>query len=271
MTISTYDLCWQGFSDCFTSAFKNLAEDDIFSDITLICEQNMKLKVHKVIISACSSFFRRILLDLPSSHLFLYVDGVTFEDLKGVINFIYSGRAVVEKENLDKFMNVCEKLEIVGLPEKAKDINDTIEAENEKIDEADTTSDLASVDKSETTDEVSSLSEANEGILEFKYTTEMFKGERTFICEFCYKIFHSKSHLKGHFENKHLNIRYPCSKCDYTTGDKSNLTKHEKSKHDKLKRHQCNFCNYKCFARGDLRSHVKKKHSERASIKRENQ
>ena len=111
-----------------------------------------------------------------------------------------------------------------------------------------------------------STSIANEKNIEFKFTTTVINGVRKFQCKFCSKISKEKNRLRMHFEDKHLNIKYPCTRCDYTTGDRKVLSKHEKFKHDKIKRHECGFCGYRCFAKADLRRHIECRHIESLSI-----
>ena len=45
----------------------------------------------KVIISACSPFFRNVLRQNPHQHPLLYMRGVNFTDLQSVLTFMYQG------------------------------------------------------------------------------------------------------------------------------------------------------------------------------------
>ena len=42
---------WKGYSSSNTT-FQNLYEDQDFTDVTLVCEDNARLEVHKVIVSS---------------------------------------------------------------------------------------------------------------------------------------------------------------------------------------------------------------------------
>ena len=44
----------------------------------------------KVIISACSPFFRNVLRQNPHQHPLLYMKGVRYTDLQSVLNFMYN-------------------------------------------------------------------------------------------------------------------------------------------------------------------------------------
>jgi hypothetical protein len=271
MEISSYNLSWQGFTNCFTTAFKNLKEDGNFSDITLVCDQNKQLKVHKIIIGACSSFFRNILVGLPAGHLYFYVDGVTFEDLKAAINFMYIGHTEVEKDNLDNFIKVCKKLEIEGLSEpniatnaeeKVSPGKKITKEEKETACEVDI-NDMFEKDLDDTEifeNKVKVEVEDEATVPDFKYKKAVIDGERKFICTTCDYTSTYKAHLKNHFQSKHLHIKYPCDQCNYSSGHTSDLAKHKRFKHDQHRAHQCEDCDYKAFDRSGLKNHVMRKH-----------
>ena len=52
-------LRWNDFESNISSAFKELREDKDFFDVTLACEDD-QLQAHKVILSACSDYFRDV-------------------------------------------------------------------------------------------------------------------------------------------------------------------------------------------------------------------
>ena len=79
----------------------------------------MKLSIHKVILSACSPFFRSVLRrNQPASQqgsLVLYLKGVTYRDMESVLNFMYHGEVNVAQEDLNSFLAVAEDLQVKGL------------------------------------------------------------------------------------------------------------------------------------------------------------
>lgn len=88
-----------------------------FVDVTLVCE-NEQINAHKVIISACSPFFRNILTRNPHKNPLVYLKGVHMTDMKSVLDFMYHGEVSVSQENLNKFLSVAEELEVKGLTQK---------------------------------------------------------------------------------------------------------------------------------------------------------
>lgn len=53
-------LRWNNFHTNITSAFESLRDDEDFVDITLACE-GRQIKAHKMVLSACSPYFRSLL------------------------------------------------------------------------------------------------------------------------------------------------------------------------------------------------------------------
>ena len=51
-------LRWNDFEKNIISSFKDIKDDEDFLDVTIACDGN-QIKAHKVILSACSPFFRK--------------------------------------------------------------------------------------------------------------------------------------------------------------------------------------------------------------------
>jgi len=107
-------LRWNDFESNISSAFKELRDDKDFFDVTLACGDE-EIRAHKVILSACSTFFRNVLRRNPHHHPFMYLKGVRFVDLQAVLNFMYHGEVNVAQEELNSFLAVAEDLRVKGL------------------------------------------------------------------------------------------------------------------------------------------------------------
>lgn len=53
-------LRWNNYQNNITAAFENLRGDEDFIDVTLACD-GKTLKAHKVVLSACSPYFKELL------------------------------------------------------------------------------------------------------------------------------------------------------------------------------------------------------------------
>eukprot|EP00091_Calanus_sinicus_P008997 TRINITY_DN21338_c0_g1_i1.p1 TRINITY_DN21338_c0_g1~~TRINITY_DN21338_c0_g1_i1.p1 ORF type:complete len:114 (-),score=20.08 TRINITY_DN21338_c0_g1_i1:195-536(-) len=82
-------LRWNDFESNISVAFREIRDEKDFFDITLSCGQR-QIQAHKLILSACSPFFRTVLKQNHHQHPLLYLKGVEFSDLQSVLNFMYS-------------------------------------------------------------------------------------------------------------------------------------------------------------------------------------
>jgi len=114
MSSEKFCLRWNDFEKNISSAFKDIREDKEFFDITLACEDE-QLQAHKLILSACSPFFKGVLRRNQHQHPLLYLKGVTFRDMEAVLNFMYHGEVNVAQEDLNSFLQVAEDLRVKGL------------------------------------------------------------------------------------------------------------------------------------------------------------
>jgi len=121
MAASNEKFClrWNDFENNINSAFKELREQKDFFDVTLACDDK-QIEAHKVILSACSPFFKTILRRNPHQHPLLYLHGVTYTDLQSVLSFMYHGEVSVAQEELNSFLAVAENLKVKGLTQQTK-------------------------------------------------------------------------------------------------------------------------------------------------------
>jgi len=98
----------------YRDGFRELREAEELLDVTLACEDDT-LDVHKVVMSASSPFFRKVLSKTKQSHPFIYMKGIKFEYLKVIVDFVYKGEAFIVAEELDNFLEAAQELQITGL------------------------------------------------------------------------------------------------------------------------------------------------------------
>jgi len=114
-----YCLRWNDFETNISTAFRELRDEKDFFDVTLACDDN-QVQAHKVILSACSPFFRTVLRRNPHQHPLLYLRGVKYNELVNVLNFMYQGEVNVAQEELNDFLGVAEDLRVKGLTQGNK-------------------------------------------------------------------------------------------------------------------------------------------------------
>ncbi|XP_076055819.1 uncharacterized protein LOC143033965 isoform X4 [Oratosquilla oratoria] len=112
-------LRWNNFHTNITSAFESLRDDEDFVDITLACE-GRQIKAHKMVLSACSPYFRSLLKGNPCQHPIVFLKDVTFANLSSILDFMYHGEVNVSHNELATFLKTAEALKVRGLAEDEK-------------------------------------------------------------------------------------------------------------------------------------------------------
>ena len=114
MTGEKLCLKWNDFQDIVQASFAELRTDIDFTDVSLACE-DQSIKAHKVVISSCSPFFKRMLKSHQHPQPLIYMRGVKSSVLTAIVDFIYLGEANVFQEHLESFLALAEELELKGL------------------------------------------------------------------------------------------------------------------------------------------------------------
>ena len=117
-TKEKFCLKWNDFESNISSSFKDIKDEKDFMDVTLACEES-QVTAHKVVLSACSSFFRSVLRRNPHQHPLLYLKGVSFSNLESLLDFMYYGEVNIAQENLNSFLSVAEELQVKGLTQSS--------------------------------------------------------------------------------------------------------------------------------------------------------
>ncbi|XP_017851702.1 broad-complex core protein isoforms 1/2/3/4/5 isoform X3 [Drosophila busckii] len=110
-------LRWNNYQSSITSAFENLRDDEDFVDVTLACE-GRSIKAHRVVLSACSPYFRDLLKSTPCKHPVILLQDVNFMDLHSLVEFIYHGEVNVHQKSLQSFLKTAEVLRVSGLTQQ---------------------------------------------------------------------------------------------------------------------------------------------------------
>ncbi|XP_041979343.1 broad-complex core protein isoforms 1/2/3/4/5 isoform X2 [Aricia agestis] len=114
--VDTQHFClrWNNYQSSITTAFENLRDDEDFVDVTLACD-GKSLKAHRVVLSACSPYFRELLKSTPCKHPVIVLQDVAFTDLHALVEFIYHGEVNVHQRSLSSFLKTAEVLRVSGL------------------------------------------------------------------------------------------------------------------------------------------------------------
>ncbi|CAH1378757.1 unnamed protein product, partial [Tenebrio molitor] len=118
-------LRWNNFQANITSQFEALRDDEDFTDVTIACE-GQRMQAHKVVLSACSPFFKELFKTNPCSHPIIFMRDVEARHIIALMEFMYAGEVNVAQAHLSAFLKTAESLKIRGLTDTST------ETENQK-------------------------------------------------------------------------------------------------------------------------------------------
>lgn len=116
-----YCLRWNNHQSNLLGVFSQLLRDECLVDVTLACSEGHSIRAHKVVLSACSSYFQTLFIDHPSRHPIVILKDVRFSELRTLIEFMYKGEVNIEYCQLSALLKTAESLKVKGLAEMTRD------------------------------------------------------------------------------------------------------------------------------------------------------
>ncbi|KAG5884360.1 hypothetical protein JTB14_030799 [Gonioctena quinquepunctata] len=115
-------LRWNNFQANITAQFETLRDDEDFTDVTIACE-GQRLQGHKVVLSACSPFFKELFKSNPCPHPIIFMRDVEARHIIALMEFMYAGEVNIAQAHLSSFLKTAESLKIRGLTDTSTDLN----------------------------------------------------------------------------------------------------------------------------------------------------
>ena len=84
MVNDKYNLTWHTYSDHLKQMLQSLMNDKDSQDVTLICDDRVKIKAHKIVLKACSPVFETI-FDSDSNNNTIYLRGIQHQKMQSLI------------------------------------------------------------------------------------------------------------------------------------------------------------------------------------------
>ncbi|XP_052739065.1 uncharacterized protein LOC112052375 isoform X1 [Bicyclus anynana] len=105
---------WNSYHTNLQAVFPRLLLTEQFADVTLACESR-QLRCHKLVLSACSAYLERLLLQNPCKHPIVLMRDMRFSEMQALVDFMYKGEVNVTQEELPSLLKSAEALQIRGL------------------------------------------------------------------------------------------------------------------------------------------------------------
>ena len=250
-----FSLKWNDFQENISSAFSNLRDDTIFTDITLVSEDGQYIEAHKVILSASSPFFMNILKNNKHPSPLVYLKGFKSKDLNSLLDFMYHGVADIYQDNLDDFLTKAEEIQLKGLTGGTEENNRPEKEERYKpIPKIITTNEIEPVTKYPKNEFEEEIDDSNQtttvmilttpssqvsfnggtgGELKTTLWSMISQSGSLLTCTVCGKskdkslAKNAKMQMENHVESLHVDgVTYNCSRCEQVFRSKNALHKH---------------------------------------------
>lgn len=116
MALQPQQFCvrWNSYHTNLQAVFPRLLLTEQFADVTLACESR-QLRCHKLVLSACSAYLERLLLQNPCEHPIVLMRDMRFSEMQALVDFMYKGEVNVTQEELPSLLKSAEALQIRGL------------------------------------------------------------------------------------------------------------------------------------------------------------
>merc|ERR1712179_129206 len=249
-----FNLAWNEFDKCTSLAFRDLLSETDFADVTLVCDDDKQFTAHKVVLSACSSFVKRILLRNPHQKPLLYMRGMRHEDIAAILSFMYTGQTEVSQNNLDNFLKAAREIKVKGLNE---DTN--YEQKTEML-----------VDNFTFNKNSPEQLQKDENVQSSLYSMFPIKKEyygATELTDSKLSLIENYEEYSDELEENSVKVRndddfyqnedgkFHCGQCAYKAGTKTLLRRHQQNIHEGVK-HPCNRCDRKFSSADALKVHI---------------
>ena len=244
MTNQKLCLKWNDFQNLVQVSFGELRNDTDFSDVTLACE-DQSIKAHKVVLSACSPFFKKLLKTNPHPQPLIHMKGMKSSSLMAIIDFLYLGEANFFQEELDSFLALAEELQLKGLVGNSEEVKVT-EHPTEAFNHTE-----------RKVKEVRNVPESNASQNIFQNEVKSFEGKGVIIyqqkpnsliepatmakiesmierridgkyCTICRYTSNHTSHMKEHVEKHIEGLEYPCTLCNKVLRSSLSFREHKR-------------------------------------------
>ena len=221
-----FNLNWNDFQTNATDAFRQLRNENIFEDVTLVSSDLMKFSAHRIVLSSCSDYFGAVLKENQGSqHPLLCLDNVTSKSVQQMLDYIYLGEIQLFQSDIEKFMNVADRFQIKGLfrnenstaeqydVKNSFEINDSIDSKDEMgnndnylISTRTTAKPEFSVRRYGNNLEITDL----ENLRSEQYVKVSIG---LFACRMCGKLFKKSRDIKEHVDIHIEGLIFPCQSC----------------------------------------------------------
>ena len=255
--VEKFCLKWNDFETNVSKSFANLRTETQLFDVTLVGQDQRKVSAHRLVLSACSDFFKNIFYSNTHSHPMLYLDGVDSSDINLMLDYMYQGEVQIQQEQLDRFLDRANKFKLEGLMGMGSDVehSDDMNTDNSKqyeegrkqnkevniflqeqsLEKNSGSQNFTPKPKKERAIKVlqdsSQMIDATNMDVTQLYQEFIAKEDGKFKCTVCEKTMGHKGSMTRHVEMHMSGLSYECKNCGETFRSRVILMHHIQSNH----------------------------------------
>ena len=112
MSSEKFSLKWNDFHSNVSNSFSLLRNEDYLHDVTIVSDDNEQIAAHKLVLSACSVYFKEIFKKNKHSHPLVCLEGLSSNDVRNMMDYMYNGELQIFQDDLDRFLNIAQRLKL---------------------------------------------------------------------------------------------------------------------------------------------------------------
>ena len=237
-----FNLKWNDFGSNVSKSFGKLRTEDYLNDVTLVGDDHTQLSAHKLVLSACSDYFKEIFTRNKHANILLCLEGLSKQDLENVLDYMYNGEVHIFQEDLDRFLTIAQRLRLEGLLEENGENDDQLSTKetNNHIEESlseTTYEEKPSANFDMQPSKIISLTNTDNIEVEsmIENNLEQLEGGH-FRCKVCGKDSKGMSktiktnikwNMKNHVETHVEGLSYSCKQCGKKFRSKNSFSDHK--------------------------------------------
>ena len=244
-----FSLKWNDFHDNVSKSFGVFRNSEYLHDVTLVSDDFKHAAAHKLVLSACSEYFRNIFEHTKESKPLICLEGLGSKDIQSILDYVYDGEVKIYQDDLERFLSIAGRLKLSGLigdedqEENLQIISESHEDNNmgfkqqqhyyEKTIVPNAPVPVLIKQKVENPREIIDLHNATSDEEQAFVEDNIEKiSDGTFACKICGKVSSRKTNMRIHMQT-HMNGSYPCIICGKTYRSKNCLSNHFSRHHRK--------------------------------------
>ena len=232
-----FSLKWNDFQSNVSKSFGALRNENYLHDVTLVGDDHHQISAHRVVLSACSEYFKSIFKNsnYPMQHPVLCLSGIISSDFNNILDYIYNGQIQIYQDDLDRFLDIAQRLKLDGLmasEDNRKEEEKTYNKQEPIITSVNDDENFVPIQEDTSVKTVSvNLEEMND--IDGKIEEYIGLDETgNYKCNLCgKKTGRHKRHLQNHIETHLEGLSFSCQFCDKTFRSRNSVAIHKNRFH----------------------------------------